>query len=88
MQQKGGQETFGFLSGSHEENAWFWIWVPSVRHLVLVPSPSSIGCPWPTSLSTSISLSVTSFCCLIVALCFIFKEKMVKTSSAGRLPLD
>jgi hypothetical protein len=34
-------------------------------------------------------LSVTSFCCLIVALCFIFrKKKKAKTSSTGRLLPD
>lgn len=34
-----------------------------------------IVCPWCTSLSMSVSLSVVVFCCLIGALCFVLKRK-------------
>lgn len=78
-----------FLSGSHWGNtcsisgSLLWdIWflpsaIPPILLLVL-------GMP----VCLCLPVYVVSFHCSIIALCFIFKEIMVKASSAGRSPLD
>lgn len=67
------------------------LWLPLEEGLVLVLGPlvSSLGsfgtssslpslpivCPWYTTLSRSVSLYLFLFCCMIGALCFMFKRK-------------
>lgn len=62
------------MSSRMSGSLWGDIWFSS--HLLC----RSIGCPWSSSLSMSVSLSVVLFSCLIVALCFILKKKRTALS--------